>query len=385
MSNIVYLLGAGSSALALPPVNSMKGEIVNLETILKSYFQENFNADAFTNLPFPFKENYKQLIPLVGDFRWLIDESQNHETIDTLAKKYYFLNDYTSLKRLKTTLIVYFTIRQLCQIRPNPGTPYISGPIHQLIDPRYDSFIAAIAEKRNLQMHLKDNVKIITWNYDIQMELSLKRYLNLKIHLIKEKFQIFPNHNSFSLSNGDLLDSKKFGMIKLNGNAFWDNPSETGEELKSTLFDEYFGDTEPIKVLGKLLFQLEVLHKDNDKLIDEATRYFNFAWETDSTFTEKYNGYSNNILAAEKIASEAAILVVIGYSFPVFNRQVDTQLFNLMTNLKKVYIQDLNPEKIQSVLKNAFKIFQEPFTLQNPEKVFSLEDNTDHFVLPYEL
>ncbi len=168
MSNIVYLLGAGSSALALPPVNGMKGEIANFESILKSYFQENFNADAFTSLPISFRENYNQLIPLVGDFRWLINESQNHETIDTLAKKYYLINDYKSLKRLKTTLIVYFTIKQLCQIRPNPGISYVSGVVYPLIDQRYDSFIAAIAEKINHQMQLRGNVKIITWNYVTQ-------------------------------------------------------------------------------------------------------------------------------------------------------------------------------------------------------------------------
>ncbi len=138
-------------------------------------------------------------------------------------------------------------------------------------------------------------------NYDIQLELSLKHYLNKKIHLIKEEYQIFPNHNSFSLSSGDLMDLNKFGIIKLNGNAFWDTPSETGEELRSTLFDEYFGDTEAIKVLGKLLYQLELLHANNDKLIDEAIKYFNFAWEIDSTFIEKHGNPMTNCVLVRSI------------------------------------------------------------------------------------
>jgi hypothetical protein len=385
MSKIVYLLGAGSSALALPPINGMKGEIENLEAILKSYLEVNFNPESFRSLPISFKENYKQLAPLIGDFRWLIDESKNHETVDTVAKKFYLLNDYKSLKRLKTTLIIYFTIKQLCRLPGNPGSGGISGILYPLIDQRYDSFIAAIAEKRNQQMQLKGNVKVVTWNYDIQLELSLKRYLNKKVHVLKEEFQIFPNHNSFSLNQGNLMNLEQFGMIKLNGNAFWDNPSETGEELRTTLFDEYFGNNEPVKVLGHLLYQLEWLHANNDKLIDQAIKYFNFAWESDSTFTERYEGYANNISEATRIVSEAEILVVIGYSFPVFNRSVDTHLFDHMTKLRKVYLQDLEPEKIHSVVRNAFKIFQEPYTMQNPQKSFQLEDNTDHFVIPYEL
>jgi hypothetical protein len=90
MSNIVYFLGAGASALALPSVDGMKVEIENQKAILESYLEGNFNAEAFRSLPISFRENYSQL------------------------------------------------------------------------------------------MRLKGNVKAITWNYDIQLELSLKRYLNKK-------------------------------------------------------------------------------------------------------------------------------------------------------------------------------------------------------------
>ncbi len=384
MANVVYLLGAGSSALALPPTKEMKVEIEIQKVILASYLEGNFHPDAFRDLPISFRENYGQLSPLIEDFQWLINESENHETVDTVAKKFYLLSDYKSLKRLKTTLITYFTIKQLCKLPGSPGTTGV-GRLYPLIDQRYDSFIAAIAEKQDQRMQLKGNVKVVTWNYDIQMELSLKRYLNKKIHVLKEEFQIFPNHNSFALGQGDLINQSKFGMIKLNGNAFWDNPSTTGEELKKTLFDEYFEDKAPVKVLGHLLYQLNWLHANNDKLIDEAVKYFNFAWESDLTFTEKYEGYANNMVEAFKIAMEAEVLVIIGYSFPIFNRLLDTQLFNRMTKLRKVYIQDIDPQKIQSVVSNAFKIFQDPPTQQNPPKSFQLEDNTDHFVIPFEL
>jgi hypothetical protein len=384
MNKILYLLGAGASALAIPPVNGMKVEIENLKNKLIGCFEENLNPEVFKNLPFAFLESYDRLKPVVDDLDWLLIESRHHATVDTLARKYYLFNDLNSLKRLKKSLIVYFTIKQLCLLPRVPGMT-LHGPDYPLIDPRYDGFIAAITEKQGGRLGLKGNIKVLTWNYDIQLELSLKRYVNRKVHEIKEDFQIFPNHNSFSLENGSLINMDRFAVLKLNGNAFWDNPSITGESLRTTLFDQYFDDEDSIKVLGKLLDQVNWLQANNNRLLDEAIKYFNFAWETDKEFSDKYIGHENNLTEALRIARQAEILVVIGYSFPVFNRDIDSNLLNEMIHLKKIYIQDFHPEKIKSLMENAFKIFQIHVTSQNPKKEFQLEDSTDQFIIPYEL
>ncbi len=203
----------------------------------KYRLQEKLDPETFSGFPDSFKENYKHLITVLEDLRWLIREAVHHETFDTLAKKYYLLNDYGSLKKLKTTLIVYFTLSQLCRLPIFPGSG-LSGPIYPLVDKRYDSFIAAIAEKNGGKLQLSGNVKIITWNYDLQLELSLKRYVSKKILEIKDEFQIFPNDHSFEVRDGNLIDLNRFGVVKLNGNAFWDNPSYTGEDVKMNLFDK---------------------------------------------------------------------------------------------------------------------------------------------------
>jgi hypothetical protein len=99
-------------------------------------------------------------------------------------------------------------------------------------------------------------------------------------------------------------------------------------------------------------------------------------------------------------------LVVIGYSFPVFNREIDNRLIGKMAKLTKVYIQDANPERIKSTMVNAFERFQETeqvsrYTGAKPipgretrinydyEKVpkikIQTEDNLNQFVIPYEL
>jgi hypothetical protein len=275
-------------------------------------------------------------------------------------------------------LIIYFTAIQICGFTPAAVVPV-------LVDKRYDSLIASLAEKHDGRVILNSQVKMLTWNYDLQLELSLKRYTDLKIHEIKERFQIFPNQNSFDVPTGELIDYGQFAVVKLNGNAFFDNPSETGEEPKSTLFDVCFDGQSNSKFVTELAYQYKWLHVNNNKLITEALRYFNFAWESRDDFQEKYAGYQNNFKEALKIALNTQVLVVIGYSFPVFNRDVDKQLFNHMGNLQKVYIQDLKPQIIESTMKNAFEIFQQIPVVGRDEVAFQLNDNKNQFVVPYEL
>ncbi len=67
----------------------------------------------------------------------------------------------------------------------------------------------------------------------------------------------------------------------------------------------------------------------------------NFAWEpnTDSVLLARQS-------AAERVKIADAV-VVIGYSFPNFNREVDRQIFEgFDTDKDKIYIQDPYPDEI---------------------------------------
>jgi len=115
---------------------------------------------------------------------WLLGEARFHETIDTLAKYYYLTGNAESLIRLKKALITYFVLQQLCVLQTNPlhNAP---SPIEKLLDRRYDSFIATIATRDRSGFKLPGNIKILTWNYDLQLELAFKRYVPIKIYEIK--------------------------------------------------------------------------------------------------------------------------------------------------------------------------------------------------------
>lgn len=76
------------------------------------------------------------------------------------------------------------------------------------------------------------------------------------------------------------------------------------------------------------------------------------------------------------MVSGTTILVVIGYSFPFFNREVDKQIFNELNNrvLKKIYFQD-------PVLNGKQLISQ--FGLSDNLKIEHIE-RTENFHIPFE-
>lgn len=141
---------------------------------LKDRTRENLNEQAFETLPPLVKEHNHIISKFIDDMNWLKKEAFHHQTIDTLAKKFY-LTENADLKKLKRTLITYFTIEQLLFIPSAPNEDYSFNKTKEL---RYDSFFAAILEKGpNNHISVKSNIKILTWNYDQQIELALKAYV----------------------------------------------------------------------------------------------------------------------------------------------------------------------------------------------------------------
>ncbi|MCC6753778.1 MAG: hypothetical protein IT266_07320 [Saprospiraceae bacterium] len=83
----------------------------------------------------------------------------------------------------------------------------------------------------------------------------------------------------------------------------------------------------------------------------------NFAWEK-----EDGNKYSEiAIKKAKEILKDTNILIIIGYSFPAYNYQIDKELFNCLPNDAKIRYQtaDMNSEfqenKIKLLLTEAQK------------------------------
>jgi|SRR6187402_223846 len=93
----------------------------------------------------------------------------------------------------------------------------------------------------------------------------------------------------------------------------------------------------------------------------------NFAWYRDrellGKIVETYN--------------ETEVLVVIGYSFPFFNRDVDREIIRSMSKLRKIYIQDCNPENIKSRFLSILPDWE-----KNNVQIIPVNDVTEFFLPP---
>jgi hypothetical protein len=414
---ITYLLGAGASANTIPVVAFMHERMKELAVHFYRMLKRHVDTKDFTKTSeynWDLHHCMGILDRIYNELDWLITEAGDYYTIDTLAKKFYLMDDINSLKRLKRSLITYFTLEQILFV-PNNFSK-------QRTDKRYGSFLAAISKKRypiaggnpnglaaeNLGFALSNQIRILSWNYDMQFELAIKSLTQTTIQHIKKEFQILPNIESKSEVNKINLAIDRFAMVKLNGDAIWNKNMESGNLYGATIFDLISKRDSEDQLL--INFLQAYVRSDIEKTMqnDSLTpaRSFNFAWENDANFIDKYPGHEKNLETAELIASETEILVVIGYSFPIFNREIDTKIFNKMNKLKKVYIQDKDPDRIKSTMINAFQRLQEKELVnkitgarvlqgKRPDVVddyinkdiveFKVENYTDQFVIPYEL
>ncbi len=329
MAEVTYLLGAGASWERIPTVIEMSesikkviSEMTNMRITGFNYFDRQVRLD---------KDVLKELPEIIEDLEWMNTNNDSHSSIDTFAKKL-FLTQSEDLKKLKLILSFYFTYLQIT------GVP----------DKRYDNFWASILYRPELLPH---KIKVLSWNYDFQMEQS---YMNLfnqpSIHNSRQWLNLL-NYNQQS----GIFDDIGFGIVKLNGSAdvYKGNESMFNENRNNA----YASNSESL-ITRYSLFKRQQ---------DVKTR-LSFAWESNLVHLERT--ISPFVLRTEVVA-------VIGYSFPFFNREIDIQLFKMMKNLRLIYIQDRDPSAMKERLIEI---------LDDPNKVeIKLIHDLKQFVFPKEL
>lgn len=369
--NITYLLGAGASAHCLPVITDMVHRMRKMiSTFERAKLRPNEN---FTGIK---TELHQATVELVNDVKWLIDEARKHQTIDTLAKKYYLISSkHDDLKKLKKILTIYFLYEQFY-----PDEFIRDKEIKELPDKRYDSFIASIIDSKIGSYKLPDNLKIITWNYDLQFELSYREYQSDKnIAQIQKQLQILPSKS--------ILDSKydiklsKFALIHLNGVAGIGKVNKWSNDEESSFLDQV-SISNPLNSLIEYYSSFDTELPD-DPITHPETMFFNYSWEVNKEFEN--NIYPNAVKirnTAIEIMKHTEILVVIGYSFPFFNKVVDQELFAGAKKLRKVYVQDLKATDIENQLRSSFEILKKYNAMGDVE--IETRTGVNQFLIPYE-
>ncbi len=355
MANVTYLLGAGASYNALPVVNEIPdaingviGELSrrlngpNLD--LKNLYSQTDRKTALKNAI----ENLKELKK----------GTENHLSIDTYAKML-FLTKNKSYELAKYTISLFFQLYQQCKINIDTNNTNQSWyRPHKILDNRYDAFLASILV--DSYDKFPNNINVLSYNYDDQFERAYSNYLN---HANAED-RIFELMNIYRRNEDTTnFDTNGFSFFKVNGTVGHFNND-------NTLIDPYnFISNREDAIIDVLLKYDEIVNN-----INNFKSGISFAWDSpDSTKTM--------ISTIRKAVENTQVLVVIGYSFPYFNKEIDDQIIKSMSKLYKIYIQNPTPnnnkERLYAILPNLKRA-----TYQ--DSIVEIQD-TKQFYLPEEL
>jgi hypothetical protein len=339
--NITYLLGAGASAYAIPVMKNLPKSMKYFFETLVYFLREN---SEFT----------KDIELKKTQFDMLLDEINRFGTPDIVAKIAFHKGEEEKLEDLKNLLSCYMLYEQM--------ESDIKGPIDQIafdqdskhltelrevifskdddlgkymishkLDNRYVEFLSAIMKGEGDKISLADNVNIVSWNYDHQLEKAFNVFYPKTVSKIQEHFGIFPITGFMdNLLNYDakVAEVKECRIIKLNGTAGFS--SQDYRRLRIDV-NTHTLDHPTLGLLGKRIFGYRTDQFETNKLA--------FAWENDTDRARLC------IETARSKIQMSDVVVVIGYSFPNFNRQIDRQIFEGFEG-SKIYVQDLYPDEI---------------------------------------
>lgn len=315
--NVTYLIGAGASAQAIPTVRDFNTRFILFIDLLK-------DSDPTIN-------------DKVREFYQAVKEDvPTHYSVDTYARKLLFQNDEKYIA-FKTLLSFYFLFEQmkesenLLKLIPVTDKEAILKQISIKKDPRYDAFFAALIKKETERLPV--NLSIISWNYDLQFELSFAEFLGIPIELAFRRLATYPCPSSEVSSYVE-----KASFLKLNGIAgiYYDHKSKGGRDSSYKLWidpkENKFDNTAISYCNTEINLNLSISQKVHESLLT-------FAWD-------KGNEVDQARKRAKKIIEETNSLIIIGYSFPNYNRTTDKEIFSSITpaKLKNIYLQVSNQD-----------------------------------------
>lgn len=348
----VYFLGAGASANSIPVLEKMKERLFQFSKHISSSIL-GINSQT-GGVPVSFNSDEKDILNIIEkDLTWLIEELKYHSSVDTLAKKYFlkYENGGEFLIRLKKTLCIYFLFEQWFQI---PGQGALQ---YQAVDQRYDGLISSLLEKQNNDIVFKQGIKFISWNYDLQFEKALLPYTDLNlINDLKEKYFIIPNRKTFDDNDSVFHYNNNVSFIKLNGNAFLDKGLEDGTNSE-TIYDRQYLYQNEYEGLKYFLEEYKKIFPENSNT-SNSLKYFNYAWERKSE-NLAYKTINETIALAKHSFDNAKKLIIIGYSFPFVNFEIDKEILS-DCNPEEIIIQDKYPEIIEQRLRNLIDFNYSP-------------------------
>lgn len=351
MANVTYFIGAGASAgkrgdngyiiEGLPCVNEISDCLWNICNLLDKNTIPNDLEWMNPQIGLASVADWESVRQnLWRRLQSLRIHCERNATIDTYAKKLVLKKRGDEFKELEQLLALFFIYLQL-QNYP---------------DTRYDTFLANILEPN---LHFPQNIRVISWNYDSQFEIAYSGYDNKGELLVGYKNAMFDMDYEIIKINGTATFGNQTNIVTLRKEiwekiwAIKDEPNRSEQLQREQTWVQAFVYLYQLYVVGK---------KDNTHL--------SFAFDS----SEPSEKILNRI---DKIISQTDALVIIGYTFPFFNREIDRKMLQNLKPDAKIYIQDKYPNRI----KQNFKAVKADI----PEEQIEPKEETDQFFLPPEL
>lgn len=300
---LTYYLGAGASAGSLPTVGNFFGSN-------SSEYESNSKKLRFNLLKevedFIEKQGESSIGVRIGQaqvVKNVIKKIYATWSVDTHAKylsNHGFDDEYRDLKNIVAAYL--YTLET-----------------HPEVDKRYKLLFSALLEKvENGLPKFKRQLSIISWNYDVQVEKAISQISNSRnIEKIARIALNRPGVNEEFKSNG-------LALLKLNGTiSAW----MQGEKW----IDDYPQTKENLVYLDTFFENLDRMEYNSRRQNPPAILY---AWDSDAT---KIKG--KIIDAAKETISKSKQIVIVGYSFPDFNYDVDLEIFKSISRGTKIYVQ----------------------------------------------
>lgn len=337
---ITYLLGAGASANALPLIKANTDNEGLSRAILgyiNSKKHKNFYGEIDTSI-----ENLAagrigtKIFELLDS---LASECLVFDTPDIFAKYLLETGQIEKYKYLKSLISAFFFNQEVDKNK---------------FDKRSLTFLTSILNESKFP----DEIKIISWNYDTQIEIA-SEMLDPK-QLGRTNFSSWP----INYLKGEANPNTPF-ILHINGvSGYIDSLADDNYCKKAT---------EDLDILG------------------QKKTFLSFAWEEESKYHFQQDPFLGNRLdLAKKMINGTEILVVIGYSFPYFNRKFDKVIINTCRpSLTKVYYQDpgVDIENFKSKFPFLGSYVPTESALGNvvpAVNVVKISDTNNYFI-PYEL
>jgi hypothetical protein len=333
---ILYILGAGASVEAYPLARSVFDDKFELKIPGLAHELRYFDFDLyFPDLKEEDNKKYVQKLKL--QFKIIADQADKFGDVDTYAKYLHLKNPGgLDLLNLKEMLSAYFIFKQkFLDVR----------------DKRYLSWLVSIMDRKQFPK----NIKVLNWNYDFQLEMAGDSIGQLE--------GVSHSHSSFIYSpswighfpnlDPTFREYEELSLVHLNGIAGYIKQNDI---KKGSVYNDLLGNH--IEDLLKFM-QLNNLHS-----------MIHFVWEK--------SGYHSELLEKmNTIINDSTILVVIGYSFPFFNREVDKRIFEQLkadNKLRKIYFQNpiLNGQQLRA-----------QFNIDNSIEIIHISQ-TENFHIPFE-